>query len=411
MQARSGQAFLNLAEPAMPTLAAMPRAPEAADTLAAARALQPMLRERAPEIERARRLPADIAATFAQAGLFRMAVPASLGGGEEPPAQIMATIEAVGTADASAGWAVMIGATSGMSAAYLEPAAARAVYGDPLVITGGSNTPTGRARIEGGDYLLSGRWPWVSGGANCRWLKGISVVLEDGKPRLLANGAPDARMMVFPAEQATLIDTWQVAGLEGTGSGDMEVADIRVPAAFSYSLVTDAPREAGPLYRFPAFGLLAMGIASVALGNARAAIDDLVELAGAKKPQGSRRTLAERGGAQAELARAEAMLRSARAFFFEAIEEAWERAGHGDAISVHDRASLRLAATHATRTSADVVRMMYEQGGGSVLYSGHPLQRRFRDAYAATQHMMIAPPTWELAGRVLMGLPTDASML
>jgi len=98
----------------MPTLAAANRAPEVTDTLAAARALQPMLRERADDIERARRLPADIAATFAQAGLFRMAVPASLGGLELPPAQIMATIEAVGTADASAGWAVMIGATSGM---------------------------------------------------------------------------------------------------------------------------------------------------------------------------------------------------------------------------------------------------------------------------------------------------------
>ena len=316
----------------MPTLAATPRTAgaehtaTATDTVAAARALQPMLRERADEIERARRLPADIAATFASAGLFRTAVPASLGGLELPPARIMATIEAVGQADASAGWAVMIGATSGMSAAYLEPEVARTIYGDPLAITGGSNTPTGRARAEGGGYRLSGRWPWVSGGANCQWLKGISVVLEDGKPRLLANGAPDARMMVFPAEQATLIDTWQVAGLEGTGSGDMEVTDIHVPAAFSYSLVTDAPRESGALYRFPPFGLLAMGIASVALGNARAAIDDLVELAGAKKPQGSRRTLAERGGAQAELARAEAMLRSARAFFFEAIHEAWERA-------------------------------------------------------------------------------------
>ena len=75
------------------------------------------------------------------------------------------------------------------------------------------------------------------------------------------------------------------------------------------------------------------------------------------------------------------------------------------------RAALRLAATHATRSAADVVRSMYELGGGTVLFSSHPLQRRFRDAYAATQHMMIAPPTWELAGRVLMGLPTDASML
>jgi alkylation response protein AidB-like acyl-CoA dehydrogenase len=381
------------------------------DTLANARALQPSLRTRADEIERARRLPADIAGEFARAGLFRMAVPHSIGGLELPPGEIMDSIEAVAQADASAGWCVMIGATSGMSAAYLEPSVAREIYSDPLVITGGSNTPTGRATAEGDGYRLNGRWPWVSGGANCRWLKGISVVMEGDKPRLLPNGAPDARMMVFPAEQAKLIDTWQVAGLNGSGSGDMEVNDIHVREGCTYSLVGGHARESGPLYRFPAFGLLALGIGAVALGNARAAIDDLIELAGAKKPQGSRRTLAERGAAQADLARAEAILRSARAFFREAIDDAWNKAQQGEAIAVEERAALRLAATHATRSSAEVVRMMYELGGGTVLYSSHPLQRRFRDAFAATQHMMIAPPSWELAGRVLMGLPTDASML
>ncbi len=381
------------------------------DTLAAAELIAPTLRARADEIERARRLPADLAQQFAQAGFFRMAVPHEIGGLELPPDAFMGTIEAVARADASSGWCVMIGATSGLSAAYLEPAAAREIYGDPLVITGGSNTPTGRATREGEGYRLSGRWPWVSGGANCRWLKGISVVLEDGKPRLLPNGSPDARMMVFPASQATLIDTWQVAGMNGSGSGDMEVTDIAVPQAFTYSLVTGKPFASGALYQFPAFGLLAMGIAAVALGNARAAIDDLVELAGAKKPQGSRRTLAERGAAQSELAQAEAILRSARAFYYEAIGDAWRKARQGDAIGTEDRALLRLAATHATRSSADVVRRMFELGGGSVVYASHPLQRRFRDAYTATQHMMIAPPSWELAGRVLMGLPTDASML
>ena len=381
------------------------------DVLAAAERIAPTLRARADEIERARRLPADLAQQFAQAGFFRMVVPRDIGGLELPPETLMGTIEAVARADASCGWCVMIGATSGMSAAYLEPDVARDIYGDPLVITGGSNTPTGRATPDGDGFRLSGRWPWVSGGANCSWLKGISVVMEDGKPRLLPNGSPDARMMVFPASQATLIDTWQVAGMNGSGSGDMEVTDIRVPQAFTYSLVTGKPFASGALYQFPAFGLLAMGIGAVALGNARAAIDDLVELAGVKKPQGSRRTLAERSAAQSELAQAEAILRSARAFYYEAIGDAWRKAQQGDAIGTEDRALLRLAATHATRSSADVVRRMFELGGGSVVYASHPLQRRFRDAYTATQHMMIAPPSWELAGRVLMGLPTDASML
>jgi alkylation response protein AidB-like acyl-CoA dehydrogenase len=151
-----------------------------------------MLRERADEIELARRLPADIARQFAQAGFFRMAVPRSVGGLELEPAAIMGTIESVAQADASAGWNVMVGSTSGMSAAYLAPAAAKAIYGNPLVITGGSNTPTGRAEVEGDGFRLSGRWPWVSGCNNCDW-PGHLGRPRDSKPRLLpaARRRPD----------------------------------------------------------------------------------------------------------------------------------------------------------------------------------------------------------------------------
>ena len=168
---------------------------------------------------------------------------------------------------------------------------------------------------EGDHYRLSGRWPWASGSINCQWLMGGSAILEDGKPRLLPNGMLDSRLLVFPTAQATLIDSWFAAGLCGTGSGDMEVRELRVPVTRSVSLVTDRPVEGGPLYVFPVFGLLALGIGAVALGIARAAITDLVALAGGKKPQGSTRTLAERATAQTALAEAEARLRAARAFF------------------------------------------------------------------------------------------------
>jgi alkylation response protein AidB-like acyl-CoA dehydrogenase len=161
----------------------------------------------------------------------------------------------------------------------------------------------------------------------------------------------------------------------------------------------------------PIFGLLAQGIAAVMLGNARAAIDDLVALAGAKHPQGSRRTLAERASAQTDLARAEASLRSASAYCREAVGEAWRRVRAGEPLDAEARAHLRLSATHATRTAAEVARGMYDLGGGSSVYLSSPLQRRFRDAHVGTQHLMVAPPTWELAGRVLMGLPTDATLL
>lgn len=381
------------------------------DVAAAIAELAPLIRSRAAEIERARRLPTDLADTIARAGLFRMAVPRAIGGLELGPAQLLQTIETAGAADASVGWCIMIAATTGMTAAYLPTDVARDIFGSPDTIAGGVFAPMGRAVEEGDSYVLNGRWQWASGSANCRWLSGGSVIVENGAPKMLPNGMPDARMLLFPASDATLIDNWHVSGLCGTGSGEMLVKDLRVPKTHSVSLITDAPIQGGPLYAFPVFGLLALGVAAVMLGNARSAIEDLIALAGGKKPQGSRRVLAERATAQAGLADAEARLRSARAFFYESVAEAWATAQGGDAIGAEQRGALRLAATHAARTAADVTRTMYDLGGGSSVFLESPLQRRFRDAHVGTQHVMVSPPTYELTGRLLMGLPTDISQL
>lgn len=383
----------------------------AMDIVATARSLAPALRERADEIERHRTLPADLAGTLARAGLFRTLLPRRYGGLECAPADALASMEAIGRGDASAGWCTMIGATAAMSAGWLEPALAARIHADPETVTAGVFAPIGRAVVDGDDYLVTGRWPWFSGHAHCRWLSAGCTIVEDGRVRTLPNGMPDARMVFFPAEAATRLDGWHVSGLCGTGSGEVAVEGLRVPRAHSVSLMTDAPREPGPLYRMPPFGLLAQGIAAVMVGNALGAIDDLVALAQAKTPQGSRRTLAERAGAQAELARAEAALRSARAYCVDAVGEAWRRAQAGDGPDLRERAALRLSATHATRTAADVARAMHDLGGGTAVYLSSPLQRRFRDAHVGTQHAMVSAATLELAGRVLMGLPTDATML
>lgn len=369
------------------------------------------IKARAAEIEKARRLPADLAAMLAKAGLFRLAVPREIGGLEADPTTLFRVIETVAEADASVSWCLMIGATSGVSAAYLSTSVAREIFGQPESIVGGVYAPMGRAVEDGDDYILNGRWQWASGSINCTWLMGGAVIVADGQPRRLPNGAPDARMLLFPAPAAQLIDTWHVSGLCGTGSGEIQVTDVRVPKARSLSLVIDKPVAKGPLYAFPVFGLLALGIAAVLLGNAESSVEELIELAGGKKPQGSSRVLAERATAQAVLADAVARLRSARAFYYNAVESAWDKAQTEGTMPIDMRANLRLAATHTARTCAAVTRDMYELGGGSSVFLSSPLQRRFRDAYVGIQHMMVAPQTHELTGRFLMGLPTDASFL
>lgn len=359
------------------------------------------VRDRAPEVEAARRLPPDLAAAFAEAGLFGLCVPQSLGGLEAEAGVLFRVIEDMSAADGSAGWCLMIGATTGVLAPLLPEAGAKEIYGtDPDVVTGGVLAPRGTARAVDGGYRVSGRWPFASGSQHCAWLTG-GCIDEDG----------DFRMAFFPAADVEIIDTWNVSGLRGTGSHDMAVEDVFVPSDRSVALLTATPSESGPLYRFPIFGILGLSVAAVSLGIARAAIEELTRLATKKTPTMSAQRLADRGATQADVGRATAALLAARAFFFDETASAWERATTGDDFDLEQRARLRLAAVHAARTAADVVDTMYDLGGGTSIYSSSPLQRQFRDVHAVTQHIVVAPATYELGGKVLLGVEADTFML
>jgi indole-3-acetate monooxygenase len=373
------------------------------DLLATARSLKPTLAARSQEMDEARRLPADFAQTLAGQGFFRMVLPADYQGLETPPARMIEVLEALSVGNASVAWCVMIGATTALNAAYLPDYHAKTIWADPNMITGGVFAPKGKAVREGDDYRVSGRWAWGSGSANCGWLVGGSIVMLEA--------GPSARMMWFQRDQVELIDTWHTMGMRGTGSGDMAVSDALVPIDRSVSLTNDKARIERPLYAFPAFGMLAMAIAGVALGNARAAIDDLIDMAGGKRPTGSRRLLAERASTQVDVARAEGMLGAARTYLLDQAEIAFAGASATGELTLAHRANLRIAATHAVRTSAEVTRLMHDLGGGTSVYETCPLSRRFRDAHVATQHIMVAPSSLELAGRALMGIEGDYGQL
>jgi alkylation response protein AidB-like acyl-CoA dehydrogenase len=177
------------------------------------------------------------------------------------------------------------------------------------------------------------------------------------------------------------------------------------------SLISDAPRETGTLYRFPVFGLLAVGVASIALGIARRAIDELVALAAKKTPALAQKRLADRGTAQVAVAQAEGALGGARSFLLATIDDVWRRVEAGGTIALVDRARVRIAAAHAVRDAARAVDLVYELGGGSSIYQTSPLQRCFRDVHVVTQHASVASGSLELAGRALLGVDADYSIL
>jgi indole-3-acetate monooxygenase len=379
--------------------------------LAAAQRLAPRAGELAERIEQDRALPRELVDELLDAGLLSLCLPRALGGREARPAEMVCALEELARADAATAWCAMIASTSSLLGAYLPQREAELVYAGGRSITGGVFAPRGHAERRDGAYTVDGRWSFVSGVTHCDWVLGGCVVHDGGEPALLADGSPDVRLALMPIDSVEVVDTWSVSGLRGTASHDMIAVAQVVPAARVVSLFSDRPRHAGALYSFPLFGLLAIGIASVALGVARGAIEDLTSLAGAKTPAAGRRTLAERATVQAQVARAEAALRAARALVLGEADAAWAAAERAGEMPERHRLGLRLAASHATEAAAEVVTAMYHAGGGTSIYDSSALQRRFRDVHVATQHMMVAPTTWELGGRLLLGLPTDTRQL
>lgn len=382
--------------------------------LAEADATAAAIAPRCDEIERMGHLPADLSARFAQAGFYRMLVPRVYGGLEVHPATFVEVVERIARTDGASAWCVMISATAASCSAFLPPEQSAAMFSDPEVCLAGVFAPRGVAVPETRDgvdgYRVNGRWQWGSASRNAHFITGGCLVMDaQGQPQKLPNGMPMIRSMVFEPADVALLDTWDVSGLCGTGSTDFEVRDVFVPHVRSYSYLTDTPVDV-PLFAFPRFGLLALGIAAACLGMARGAIDELSLLAGAKKPDASAKVLAQRPAVQQQVAQAQALVRSARAFVGEAIDAAWAAALAGKVETAH-RADLRLAASHAVKSSAQAIDLMYGLGGGSSVYRRSSLQRYFRDVHVATQHMMVGDSTYELIGRLLLGIPTDVTTL
>jgi alkylation response protein AidB-like acyl-CoA dehydrogenase len=372
--------------------------------------LREEIRGYSSEIETGRRLPAPVVDLLTATGIFRAGVPLRLGGPEIDLVSQIEAFEELGRTEGSVGWCAMIGAQTSWTAGQLPEDEARTIFGSPTSRAAGVFAPNGRATATAEGFTLSGRWPFASGVTHCDWIALGAIVFDSDDVRMDGD-RPDARFLFLPVSDVEIEDTWDVSGLRGTGSNHVTVRDVAVPASRTFPLLASRPVQPGPLYRLPLLSALALGVASVALGVARDALDALDALAAGKTPTGGRRTLAQRGQVQVERASAEAELRAARILLYDAVHTLWNITVAGDELSIEQRASVRLAATNAVRSSARVVDRTYEAGGGTSIYASSRLQRDFRDVHAITQHIATGPATLELVGRVLLGVETDLSQL
>jgi len=364
--------------------------------------LLPAIRERREEIEQGRRLPRDLVDGLSATGVFTLGVPRAVGGEEADPIDIMRAIETVASGDGSAGWCTMIGLSGNLAGGYMNESGAKEILTGHRGPSAAGAGPIGAAvRVDGG-VRVSGHWPFGSGITHSDWVWAGSFVMENGQPRMTPKG-PEIIHTWIPVRDVEIHDTWYVSGLCGTGSNDYSASDVFVPEQRTFSLFDPSGHRPEPLYQIPVVSLFVSQLASVALGIARGALDELTEQAQTKVPTMSQVPLADKPLAQIELARAEAALGAARAFLHATIAGLRDTARAGDAPTMRQRALSRAAAINAVETGAAVAATAATLGGGSALYSSSSLQRHARDAEAIKHHFTVAPHNWEEAGRVLMG--------
>jgi indole-3-acetate monooxygenase len=385
------------------------RSDATAPVLEAVAELAPRLAARAAETEAGRRLALDLIDELRAAGCFRMLLPRSHGGDEVDLVTGIRVLEELARADGSAGWTVAVGSAGWLDLCHLPRASFDALYAGGPIVSAGVIAPLGTAREVEGGYSVSGRWGFASGCEHADVLYGNCIDTDEVEAS--SDGPPPMRVAAFAPQDVAIEDTWTVSGLCGTGSHHFAVEGVVVPADRTYALMTAEPCVDTVLTRIPLPSPYAVLFASVALGIAQGALDDVLGLAPGKVPLFAPTPLAAGPGFQEALAAADARLRAARAVLRQDAGELFATAEAGEPIALELRARVRASATWATDTATSVVDAAYRAGGGTSLYATSPLQRRLRDVHVVTQHFLLRPDTMVTAGAVLAGQDTDTTLL
>ena len=388
--------------------------PRFEELLARAEALVPTLRERAPRAEQLRRLPDETIADLHSSGLFRMLQPARVGGSELPYRALFELTAVIGQGCGSTAWVLGNLAAHHWLLGMWHPEAQDEIWGQSpdSLISSALAFARGRARRVEGGYRLSGRWPFSSGIDPSAWNIFGAIVSDE------ETGQSEARMFLVPASDYTIIDTWQVIGLAGTGSNDVEVTDIFVPAyrTLSTERIRGGPNRGselnpGTLYKLPAVSLFAFAVAGVSLGIARGAIEHFAETTRTRRSAYTGRSLADFTNIQVHLAEAAALADAAEAIVLRDCDEATRITEAGVVPSIEQRARYRRNGAFAATLCTKAVDLLFAATGGNAIYEMNPIQRAFRDVHAANAHYML---NWDINGavygRVALGLPPDATL-
>ncbi|MEG1038374.1 MAG: acyl-CoA dehydrogenase family protein [Pseudomonas sp.] len=352
-------------------------------------------RARLGEFDRQRHISRDVIDAFKAQGVYRALVPRRFGGSECSPAQFCEMIERISHADGSAGWVASFGMSPVYLAALPLETIAQVYANGPDVVFAGGIFPPQPAEVVPGGFKVKGRWKYSSGSMGAD-IVGVGIAPKNGD----AFDLP--RIAVMPQSKVRIDETWETVGLLGTGSHDLVIDDVVVPEQWTF-VRGGAANLDEPFFRYPSLSFATQVLSVVGLGVARAALDELAGMASGRISVTGAPALADRPLAQVDIAKAEAALRSARAFFYEAIDQAWDHVLAGNPVPAATTNLLRLSSTHATRVAADVARTAQMLSGMTGVYNESPLARCVNDAQVVTQHAFMGDVTYQNAGAIFFG--------
>ena len=360
------------------------------EAMARARALVPVLRERAEAAEALRQMSPETLADLHRTGLFRFHQPKRWGGMELPFVAILDIAAELARGCASTAWNVGNLAIHHWLLALYEERAQEEIWGkDPdALIASGIAFPQGRGRRVDGGFVISGFWNFSSGVDVCGFNM-LAVLVRDG------DRVVDHRMCLVPRGDYEIVDDWHVLGMRSTGSKSVRATDVFVPEHRALCMYlarggSESPGAAGnggPLYRVPISGLSSHCLAGAAVGNAQAALELTMEAVKERSTSYTAARMRDFQAVQLRVARAGAIVDAARLVVRADCLEADRVAEAGRVPSIEDKLRYRRNVAWAVEQCTEAVDSLHALAGANGIYDRYPIQRLFRDQHALAAHI------------------------
>ncbi|HEV7193122.1 MAG TPA: flavin-dependent monooxygenase [Jatrophihabitantaceae bacterium] len=386
----------------------------AAAVLDAITELLPTLRDRAQETEDLRRIPDDTVKSLQGTGFFRLLQPQRYGGIEASPNDFYRAVRLIASACGSTGWVSSVLGVHPWQLALFDQRAQDEVWGeDQSTLISSSYAPMGRAKEVDGGFQFSGRWSFSSGCDHAQWIfLGGLVIGEEGTP-------VDFKTFLLPRADYEIDDVWDTIGLRGTGSNDIIVDDVFVPAYRTLSFI-DTGRcvcpgqevNTSPLYKLPFAMVFSNSISVPVVGMATGAYEAYVGWTKERVRASTGGKASDDSFNQLRIAEAASKIDSAVYSIERNIGEALALATAGEKISMPLRVRARRDQVNATGSAITAVDRLFESAGGRALKAGTPIQRFWRDAHAGRVHAINDPEKAQVMfGQFELGLKVQDAWL